>query len=804
MIQIKQLYVDSLSEKENLEKSNHVNAFEYLPQAKGVSYNELALSDTASFLTIKVGFVSGQDNSKEHELINSNSFMRLLAGINRVFAKHSEFETKSISYEQALEENTSKECMIANALIISENQEPLTDKEVLILEKELSGELGLNNTIETSIPIEPAESILKEIEVSIESTPVINSESNDNVSNVVESSINSGSNIEMDEPIKEVETENVTNTFVDANASNGIHSTSLNGINPFTGIQSPLTSFLPFASLNLPSKEEEASKRPSEPSNDMTNNQIVPNEQTESPIQSDSSITIESLVDTANSKEFADTAEPPELTTESDIDFSLESVMNPPEDNVEVAEHVSDDKENDSHVEDSYEKFIASIYQLKEVPSEQKKAYQEASMKKPFLNEITDYIPLSNILELEDDDPIYEICEEDAFAQTTASKQKLAASFNQTMDYFTNVEHTMFTRTLKGEIEKKSFLEDIELYINKNLKIPEEDKEMFLKKLERSIFSYYVLTPAINDPKVTDIKVLAADNINVKVGGEHYKAEGLSFINNADLDRFIEGLIIKNRLRITSPICVFTDKDFNEDYILRFNLCLAPINSPGTPYLHIRKVPKKKTTVKDLVEAGMLDEKIAKYLLDKIQTSKGIVFSGPSASGKTTLMNALIDYIPKKKSILCIQESEELFSHIHPNAYFQHMLKDARGNLIVGLSELGQNGLVCDAGYFIIGECKGQEVRDLLRASNTGHKCWCSVHSQSSRETIGRLADYVKYGSDYSLKEATRMLKDLEVIVYIEGFKVTEITEISGYDEDKERILYRSIYNRKLEEESEN
>ena len=241
---------------------------------------------------------------------------------------------------------------------------------------------------------------------------------------------------------------------------------------------------------------------------------------------------------------------------------------------------------------------------------------------------------------------------------------------------------------------------------------------------------------------------------------------------------------------------MFTDKDFDEDYILRFNLCLPAINSAEGAYLHIRKVPKEKITVKDLIDAGMFGKKEAAYILDKVINAKGIIFSGPSASGKTTAMNAFLDYIPKEKSVLCIQESEELFSKVHPNVYFQRMVKDRRGRTVIGLSELGQNGLLCDSQYFIIGECKGAEVRDLLRASNTGHKCWCSVHAENTRETIPRLADYVKYGSDYTFTEAVRMLKDLEVIIYIENFKIMEITEIAGYDEEKKCIIYRSVYVR--------
>lgn len=429
-------------------------------------------------------------------------------------------------------------------------------------------------------------------------------------------------------------------------------------------------------------------------------------------------------------------------------------------------------------------------------PKTQIEAYNAATADIPFLNMIDEYVPTSDIDSLSGETPLYEIHEDDYYQQLISSRQTFYRNFTKIIKEMTGLEHLALEKALRDPSMEESLLDDIERFIAKHIQISENDKTIMMDKIKNALLSYYVLTNAINNPEVSDIRVLSYDNISVKIHGDHYKADGLSFIDEEDYNMFINRIIIRHRLTVNYPILVFTDKDFHPDYILRFNLCLGMLNSSVTPYLHIRKVPKEKTTLDKLKTQGMLDDKIANYLLDKVTTSRGIVFSGPSASGKTTLMNALVDYIPKSESVLCIQESEELFSNVHPDAYFQHVIKDRYGKTVIGLSELGQNGLLCDSAYFIIGEVKGGEARDLLRASNTGHKCWCSVHSQSSQETIPRLADYVKYGSDYSLTEATRMLKDLEVIVYIQGYRVVEISEIVGYDEEKGKILYKSIYRK--------
>ncbi len=46
---------------------------------------------------------------------------------------------------------------------------------------------------------------------------------------------------------------------------------------------------------------------------------------------------------------------------------------------------------------------------------------------------------------------------------------------------------------------------------------------------------------------------------------------------------------------------------------------------------------------------------------------------------------------------------------------------------------------------FTEGEIKSDEVRYLLNASMTGHKCLCSVHASDPKSAIERLANYVRY-----------------------------------------------------------
>ncbi len=202
---------------------------------------------------------------------------------------------------------------------------------------------------------------------------------------------------------------------------------------------------------------------------------------------------------------------------------------------------------------------------------------------------------------------------------------------------------------------------------------------------------------------------------------------------------------------------------------------------------------KKKQDMKYLIETGMLDQRIADYLIEKVRSGKGLIFCGEGASGKTTLMNCLIDYIPDNKSGFVRQESEELFSEVHHGLMFQYV---DPGQKTYDLNEEAKNSLLTDRDYFIIGEVNNAEAKYFTRAMETGHRCWCSAYSTSFPDAINKLADYITYDSPYSKTEAKYMLKDFGTVIFLKNFKVCEILELNGWDEEHKQIIYKPIYKR--------
>lgn len=364
---------------------------------------------------------------------------------------------------------------------------------------------------------------------------------------------------------------------------------------------------------------------------------------------------------------------------------------------------------------------------------------------------------------------------------------------DELLNYLIHVERQTLLMVQRGVKTRESLVKVADNYLKKR-EVPENMREKILNHFTKFIWGYYVLEEAINDPDISDIKVLSENNVRIKRKGKRMSTD-ISFPSKADYRRFVSMVAVKNKTNLAdiNAIQSFTDRHSNDNFILRFNIATDFVNSADVPYMHIRKLPKKKYSIKNLMEFGMLTEEMSDYLIDAAKNSGGILFTGKGASGKTTLMNVMLEYIPHEYSGLIIQENEELFSNTHPDLMFQHIVENnGEGKIKYDLKDLGRNGLLTDLDYFIIGEIKGGEALYFLNAVYTGHRCWASVHGMSSTEAIDKLADYVKYESDYSINDIRRMLAGIKTIVYLQNFKIKEISETRGFTGGD--IMYERIF----------
>lgn len=431
--------------------------------------------------------------------------------------------------------------------------------------------------------------------------------------------------------------------------------------------------------------------------------------------------------------------------------------------------------------------------------NQQLKFMEKATKEKPFLNMIKEYVPQKIRTPEDDIDLVYDLKTSDMKLNTLAPYEHFNKIFREIMTFVNGTEYYSYVTVVSGEKEEGPFMEFIEQHIKdeyiKSGKLSIEDLKPMMDKLYRSLFKLYIIQDFIDDPNVTDIKITAPNSIRVRVKGKAYMSN-VEFIDREDYLRFVNYIAIRNGILQTVPEQTFTDTR-DENYILRFSITAQYVNSVDWPYLHIRKIDRHKLLSKELMEAGMFDEKIRNYLLDCGRNSRGVVFAGPPGSGKTVCLNWFLEEAYEQSAeILVIQENDELFCY-RKGVMFQHVVNySTRNEMPVNLEQLGQLALVAGANVFIIGEAKGAEICSAITLSNSGCRTAITIHSPSSTETIDKMADLAMRGYANDYNQAKRMLKSFQTIVYLEDFKIKEISEITGYNEQTHDMEYKYIYRR--------
>ena len=333
--------------------------------------------------------------------------------------------------------------------------------------------------------------------------------------------------------------------------------------------------------------------------------------------------------------------------------------------------------------------------------------------------------------------------------------------------------------------------------------IEESEKRALLEMFRQCVFGYYVLTPLIESKEVSDVKVLDFNHIVVKANGERYVAD-VQFFDEADYKSWFERMQRIHRLGRgeENALSHCTDRKGVKDFYLRIDAQQACITSTEKNNIHIRKMPKEKYSWEYLKENGMLDDEAIAYIKDRIGAGYSFLISGKGGSGKSTLLNNMVDIIPFNQSILVSQESDELYSKVHPQIQFEHTMTVKKDGLVTeySLEDELRLGLLQDIDYFIIGEIKGGEALYVFTtAMSTGARFLGTIHSNDAASSVTRLAQCARYVSDYSMETLEEMLTVSPfVLIHMSHFSIDEILEIDGWDEKEKRLKFVEVYRKEV------
>ncbi|SFI53147.1 type IV secretion system protein VirB11 [Caulobacter sp. UNC279MFTsu5.1] len=146
----------------------------------------------------------------------------------------------------------------------------------------------------------------------------------------------------------------------------------------------------------------------------------------------------------------------------------------------------------------------------------------------------------------------------------------------------------------------------------------------------------------------------------------------------------------------------------------RFEGQMPPVVT--APTFTIRKPARQAFTLDDYVRAGVMSVEQALVLWEAVRERRNILVAGPTSSGKTTLVNALLDKVAETADRVILCEDLRELQCAAPNLV---ALRTIEG--VVSLTDLVRSTLRLRPDRIIIGEVRGAEALDLVKAWGTGH-----------------------------------------------------------------------------------
>lgn len=271
-----------------------------------------------------------------------------------------------------------------------------------------------------------------------------------------------------------------------------------------------------------------------------------------------------------------------------------------------------------------------------------------------------------------------------------------------------------------------------------NLKVSEDSYERIFYYLYRDFVGINEVEPLLRDYFIEDIE---CNGINTPVYIIHriYRniKTTLSFKSMDKLSAFVEKLAQRSGKYVSyaEPLLDGTLPDGS-----RVNATYTEDVTSRGPTFTIRKFTKVPWTPTQLIAMNTLSPEMLAYFWLLIQYKSNIFIAGGTASGKTTLLNALAFFIPPEARVVSLEDTREL--NLPRENWVPAVARTSIGMGKAGeidLFDLLKNSFRQNPDYVIVGEVRGKEAFVLFQGMASGHASISTMHADSVDSMIKRL-----------------------------------------------------------------
>jgi flagellar protein FlaI len=306
---------------------------------------------------------------------------------------------------------------------------------------------------------------------------------------------------------------------------------------------------------------------------------------------------------------------------------------------------------------------------------------------------------------------------------------------------FTTFLNTDFTAQKKMKETKKKH--QVPLTPEGKVILTDEEYRAIEYLLIRDKIDMGVLKPFLSDPYIEDISCDGVGPIFI----EHKIFKGLKsvieFKVSSELDEFVVKVAerIKRPITYRSPIVDATLPDGS-----RINIVYGTAISRHGSNFSIRKVNEVPLSILNIIDSNGLNYLAAAYIWICVEYGMSLFVSGETASGKTTLLNAITGFIPPENKIVTIEDTPEL-NVPHKNWIREVALAKGKGEGTGGsaaggevtMFDLLKAALRQRPNQILVGEIRGVEGAVAFGAMQTGHPVMSTFHAASVEKLIQRL-----------------------------------------------------------------
>jgi len=292
-----------------------------------------------------------------------------------------------------------------------------------------------------------------------------------------------------------------------------------------------------------------------------------------------------------------------------------------------------------------------------------------------------------------------------------------------------------------------------------------------------------MLKPYLTDPATSELMFNSFDKFFIEREGKIQLATS-PFQSEADYESVL------NELSTSKSANTAGGLDF--DGILpdgsRFHITKPPLTPFGST-LTIRKFSSAFRGLEKLVASGFLTEKCSRFLDACIQARLNILISGSTGSGKTTLLNSLCSKVSGSERIITVEDIPEI-QISHPNWVRLVAVRGAKGQRA---ADCLISSVRMRPDRIVVGECRSDEVTEMLQAMNSGHEgSMTTVHANSTGDALVRLESLVLFhtGVDIPIRILRKQIVDaIDLVIQVrknfDGKRgIEEVTEVVGMESD--------------------